>query len=68
MFEEKNVYKRELNLKIHGMFPLRLTDIKLADQVSYEGRYEELCNRSTFFKGCSLVTTVEVLMPRRKGM
>ena len=49
MFEETNVYKRKLNLKIHGMFPLRLPDINLADQVSYEGQYEKLWNRGPLF-------------------
>ena len=40
------------------MFPLRLPDINLADQFSYEGQYEELCNRAPLLKDVVTVTAV----------
>ena len=58
MVEGANVYKRELHLKIHGLFPLRLPDINLADQFSDEGQYEELCNRAPLLKEIVTVTAV----------
>ena len=58
VFEETNVYNRELHLKIHGLFPLRLPDINLADQFSYEGQYEELCSRAPLLKDIVKVTAV----------
>ena len=57
MFEGTNVYKRELHCKIHGLFPLRLPDINLADQFPYEGQYEELCNRALLLK--DIVTVMQ---------